>query len=165
MKKTIQTIAAAALLATAASSHAAGASATFEEAINGAFTESFVVTPTVTNKLILRVTGLASQFSALSASLWSGATQISTFSSNSVNGNRLVVISDIANGAFSLSAGQAYTLKVTGISSALPNTAIGTVAATNGTVSAVPEPESFALLLAGLGLVGVAAKRGRQKSA
>ena len=165
MKKTIQTIAAAALLATAASSHAAGASATFEEATNGAFTESFVVTPTVTNKLILRVTGLASQFSALSASLWSGATQISTFSSNSVNGNRLVVISDSANGAFSLSAGQAYTLKVTGISSASPNTAIGTVAATNGTVSAVPEPESFALLLAGLGLVGVAAKRGRQKSA
>lgn len=165
MKKTIQTIAAAALLATAASSHAAGTSATFEEATNGAFTESFVVTPTVTNKLILRVTGLASQFSALSASLWSGAIQIGTFSSNSVNGNRLVVISDSANGTFSLSAGQAYTLKVTGISSALPNTAIGTVAATNGTVSAVPEPEAFALLLAGLGLVGVAAKRRREKAA
>ncbi|BDT70678.1 hypothetical protein os4_01850 [Comamonadaceae bacterium OS-4] len=165
MKKTIQTIAAAAVLATAANSQAASTSASFEEATNGAFTESFVVTPTTTNKLVLRVTGLASQFSALSASLWSGAAQLATFTSVNAGGNRTILVNDAANSAFSLLAGQAYTFKVTGTSTALPNTAKGAVVAFSGTVSAVPEPESFALLLAGLGLVGVAAKRGRQKSA
>lgn len=152
------------MLAAAANSHAAGTSVSFEEATNGAFAESFVVTPTTTNKLILRVTGLASQFSALSASLWSGATQLAAFGSTDLGGNRTILMSDAGNNAFILLAGQAYTLKVTGTSTALPNTAKGAVVAFNGTVSAVPEPEAFALLLAGLGLVGVAAKRGRQKS-
>ncbi len=165
MKKTIQTIAAAAVLVAASNSHAAGSSASFEETTNGAFTESFVVTPTTTNKLVLRVTGLASQFSALSASLWSGAVQIATFTSGNSGGNRNILVNDAGDHTLSLLAGQAYTLKVTGISTALPNTAKGAVVAFNGTVSAVPEPEAFALLLAGLGLVGVAAKRGRQKSA
>lgn len=165
MKKIIQTIAATAVLAAAANSHAASTSASFEEATNGAFAESFVVTPTTTNALVLRVTGMASQFSALAASLWSGAAQIASFTSVNAGGNRTILVSDAANSAFSLLAGQAYTFKVTGISTALPNTAKGAVVAFNGTVSAVPEPESFALLLAGLGLVGVAAKRGRQKPA
>jgi len=165
MKKTIQSLVAAAVLVAAANSHAAGTSASFEEATNGAFAESFVVTPAVTNKLILRVTGLASQFSALSASLWSGASQIAVFNSVSLNGNRTILVSDAANSAFSLLAGQAYTLKVTGTSAALPNTAKGAVVVNFGTVSPVPEPESFALLLAGLGLIGAAIKRSRQKSA
>ncbi len=165
MKKTIQAIAAAAVLTAAANSQAASTSASFEEATNGAFAESFVVTPTTTDKLVLAVTGLASQFSALSASLWSGAAQIATFNSFNLGGNRTVLVNDGTNTAFSLLAGQAYTLKVTGISTALPNIAKGAVVVGYGTVSAVPEPEAFALLLAGLGLVGVAAKRGRQKSA
>lgn len=165
MKKTIQTIAAAAAIAAAANSHAASNSASFEEATNGAFTESFVVTPTTTDKLILRVTGLATQFSALSVSLWSGATQLAAFSSTVLGGSRAILVSDASQASFSLTAGQAYTLKVTGTSTGLPLTAKGSVVVSNGTVSAVPEPESFALLLAGLGLVGVAAKRGRQRAA
>jgi hypothetical protein len=166
MNKTIQALAAAAVLTAGMAGQAsASSSLTFSEASNGAFTEVFTITPTITNELRLTVSGMASQFADLTATLWDGSTQLASFGSLAQFGNRALGLNDSKNNTFTLVSGQNYTLKLAGISSAAPNNAVGTITVYNGSVTAVPEPETFALLLAGLGLVGAAAKRGRQKSA
>jgi hypothetical protein len=58
-----------------------------------------------------------------------------------------------SSGAHPLSAG-AYTLRVIGYVNGVSGSYSGNIA-----VSAVPEPEAIAMLLAGLGLVGVVARR------
>jgi len=165
MKKYIQAIATTLILGAAASAQAATSTATFQETSNGSFTESFFVTPNGANTLILRVSGAAFQFSGLTFSLWDGATSLISGNSTAVGGNQIAIFSDLNTVSFDLLGGKAYTLKVTGTSIGAPNTAVGTVYATNGLVSAVPEPESYALLLAGLGLIGTVGKRRFRKTA
>lgn len=165
MKKQIQTLAATVILGAALSAQAASTTATFQEASNGAFTETFFVTPDAANTLLLRVSGAAFQFSGLSFSLWDGATSLVTVAGSAIGANVAGIFSDLKTTSFDLVAGKTYTLKITGTSIGAPNTSVGTVYATNGLVSAVPEPESYALLLAGLGLIGTVAKRRSRKTA
>ncbi|WP_296509966.1 FxDxF family PEP-CTERM protein [Rhodoferax sp.] len=164
MKKVLQSIGIAVIAASAMTAQAASTTATFNEVSSGAFTESFVVTPDAANTMVVRVTGMASQFSALSFSLWDGSTSVVSATASVVGGNYIALFSDVKNTTISLVGGKAYTLKVTGVSTPAPNS-LGTVSAFNGTVTAVPEPESYAMLLAGLGLMGVVAKRRSRSTA
>lgn len=164
MKKFLQSIGIAAIAATAMTAQAATTTATFSEASSGAFTESFLVTPDAANTLVVRLSGMGSQFSALSFSLWDGSASIASVSASKLNGNYLAFFSDLNNTTVSLVGGKAYTLKVTGVSTPAPNS-LGTVSAFNGSVTPVPEPESYAMFLAGLGLMGAIARRRSSKRA
>ncbi|MDN3923285.1 FxDxF family PEP-CTERM protein [Roseateles violae] len=61
---------------------------------------------------------------------------------------------------FSLSPG-VYTLTLTGTNSASMGSYAGNLALTPGSPTLVPEPESYAMMLAGLGLVTLLARRRR----
>ena len=61
---------------------------------------------------------------------------------------------------FGLAAG-VYTLTLTGTNSASMGSYAGNLAVTPGLPALVPEPETYAMLLAGLGIVGVLARRRR----
>ena len=78
---------------------------------------------------------------------------------------RLIGFNDADDTSHSLNANQTYKLKVTGITRALDvkHGAVTITYANGNLVSAVPEPESYAMLLAGLGLMGTVALR-RKKS-
>ncbi|MGZ3181018.1 MAG: FxDxF family PEP-CTERM protein [Telluria sp.] len=83
-----------------------------------------------------------SNIDGLSYTLWSGSSNLGTFAGNNTTWTQ------------SLAAGD-YTIKVTG-------NANGSHGGTYGfdmQLAAVPEPETYAMLLAGLGLVGFAARR------
>ncbi|WP_294765794.1 FxDxF family PEP-CTERM protein [uncultured Rhodoferax sp.] len=162
MKKLIATSVLAFSAVTGA--QAASTSLSFNEVSGGGFLETFVVTPDAANKLTLRVSGMATQFSSLALSLWDGATNVVSASSTNLNGNVFSVFNDRTNTAISLIGGKTYTLKITGTAVASGNVSVGTLVVNNGTVSPVPEPESYALLLAGLGLIGTVAKRRIRKT-
>jgi hypothetical protein len=153
MKKFIRfTVLAAAVAATGAAN-----ALDFDTVVGSSFTEYFSVTPTTTNKLGLTVSGLSAQYSALSFEIMSGPTVVATLSSNSL----VAVFNDKLNNSYALTGGTPYSLKITGTTkAAIPGT-YGTVSisALNGTVSPVPELESYAMLLAGLGLVGTLVRR------
>ena len=153
MKKSIQ-----ASLAALALVGAVGAQAeSFEVAADTAFTQYFTFTPTADNKATLVVSGLVPQFSSLSFELLSGPTVI-----GSVNAGSLIAgFNDFKNNSYSLSAGTGYTLKITGKTRSHPPGGYGLVSITaiKGTVSPVPEPESYAMFLAGLGLMGAIVRR------
>ena len=153
MKKIVHVSMAALALAGAVGAHAES----FEVAANTAFTQYFTLTPTEDNKTVLVVSGLVPQFSSLSFELLSGPTVVA-----SVNAGSLVAgFNDGKNNSFSLVAGTNYTLKITGQTRSHPPGGYGLVSVTaiKGTVSPVPEPESYAMFLAGLGLMGAIARR------
>lgn len=83
--------------------------------------------------------------------------------------NQVVATGSITNSgkgfslaAANLSGGGAYTLSVTGIATGTGGAANYAVA---GAVSPVPEPESYAMMLAGLAVMGaIARKRGQNKA-
>jgi len=158
MKKSIQ-----ASLAALALVGAVGAQAeSFEVAANTAFTEYFTFTPTETNKAVIAVSGLGAQFSSLSFELSTGPTVVASVK----NGNLIASFNDFKNSAYSLLAGMGYTLKVTGQSKpSLPGT-VGLVSITTAKadISPVPEPESYAMFLAGLGLMAAIARRRSNKA-
>jgi hypothetical protein len=134
----------------------------FQTVANTSFTEYFTLTPAITNRLALSVSGLAAQFSALNFEILSGGPVVTGMLTN----NSLVgAFNDARNAGYTLTAGTTYTLKITGVTKAAPPGVFGlvSVSSANGTVSPVPEPESYAMLLAGLGLVGTIARR-RMKS-
>ena len=75
-----------------------------------------------------------------------------------------------SNYVWNLAAGQTYTVIVTGDSLANGskfqiNATQGFISNTVGPVTPVPEPESYAMFLAGLGLMGAIAKRRKSKQA
>lgn len=136
---------------------------TFNEAQNSTFDQYLNVTPSVTNTLVFSVSGLNSQFDALSFSFLAvpGLIKTATLS----NGVWKAAFNDNLNGLFTLTGGTTYSVKVSGhtLASIPGGSGTVTVSALNAVVTAVPEPESYAMLLAGLGLIGVVARRRKQR--
>ena len=85
----------------------------------------------------------------------------------------LEAFNDVRNNRYALS-NKAYTLKIDGVTKSAITGGIGVVSITtlDGTTatldaritSPVPEPETYAMLLAGLGLMGAVARRRSKKS-
>jgi hypothetical protein len=159
MNKTLRLSLVAATLAAAGAAHALD----FQTTAGTAFNQSFLITPTATDSLYLSVSGLAAQFSSLSFSILSGGPTVTAVLSN---GSLVASADDWYDTAFSLIGGQSYTLQISGFTKAAAPGIFGSVSINTleGTVSPVPEPESFAMLLAGLGLMGAIARR-RSKAA
>jgi hypothetical protein len=89
---------------------------------------------------------------------------------NSSNANALVASGNLTNGgkgftlsAANLLAGNTYTLSVTG--AAIGTGGAAATYAVAGAVSPVPEPESYAMMLAGLAVMGAIARKRSQNKA
>ncbi|MCX7178598.1 MAG: PEP-CTERM sorting domain-containing protein [Proteobacteria bacterium] len=135
---------------------------TFNEVQGTSFERILSVTPTTTNKMLFSVSGLGTQFSDLSFSFTgTGLSVAATPSGNALSG----AFNDIRNGGYSFTGGTTYQVKVSGHTTANIPGGSGTVSVTamNAIMTAVPEPESYAMLLAGLGLIGTVVRRGRQR--
>lgn len=129
------------------------------------FETTLYLTPTVTDKLAFTFSGLASQFSKLSYTFLPLGSETT---GGLIGGNRIAIFNDFKNTTNTpLVAGTTYLLKIAGTANTtLPGVyGSATFSAVNGTVSAVPEPESFAMLLAGLGLMGAVARRRASRQA
>ncbi len=156
-----------AVLAMTATSVVAANTLSFETGVAGSsFSNSVLVTPTLDNTLSVLVNGGLGQYSALSLLIDGEA----VLSPATLNRNRLTVISfnDASNVNYLLKANQTYTLTVMGTvaSSFVGNASKFTIGSTNANLMAVtpvPEPESWAMLLAGLGFVGFVARRRARK--
>ncbi len=136
---------------------------TFDEGLNLDFDKYFTVTlsapPSGPPALWLMVSGLTSQFSTLSFSFNSGPTVWATHPFGDPGAWRASLFTS------GLNIGTPYQLKVSGHTNGAIPGGHGTVTVQAlGAVVAVPEPESYAMLLAGLGLLGLIARR-RAKSA
>ncbi|WP_158081292.1 FxDxF family PEP-CTERM protein [Rhodoferax fermentans] len=176
MKKTLRQVLAAGLLVSAGWASAAAPSPVsstfdFSTASGTSFLNSFLVTPTLDNTLFVSVYGGDTQFSSLSFQIAGGQ----TVSATNLDGNLIASFNDKANSAlgnaYTLLAGQSYVLTVTGVTKALTSGVNGSLSikVRSGSVSfmpavtPVPEPESWAMLLAGLGFVGFVARRRARK--
>lgn len=158
MNKRIQLSVLSLALACGAAANAASTSESFSAVASESFTKHFTVTPTSNNSVVLTVGALGAQLSSLSFAIAGGPTVAAVLS----NGNWLAAFSDLRNNDYSFNAMSPLAVTVTGLAkSSVPGgNAVITVATRNGTiVSAVPEPETFAMLLAGLGLMGAVAVR------
>ncbi len=157
MKKSIQLSLISLALASGAAANASTAES-FSAVASESFTKYFTVTPDATNKLILTASGLGPQLTSLSFSIAGGPTVAALLN----NGTWSATFNDPRNSGFSFSGLSPLSVTVSGMTSAaIPGTnAVISVTTRGGTiVSAVPEPETFAMLLAGLGLMGAIAAR------
>ena len=131
----------------------------------GKFTESF--TWTVDNSYTgsfanLYVTGPTENFSALTLTLFgTNGSPVNSVNLGTVDNSSLIA-NFVDNNQHLLTAGQTYNVVVTGTAKNTGSLALAGVyfsAATAGPVTPVPEPETYAMLLAGLGLVGTMVRR------
>lgn len=98
---------------------------------------------------------LASSQTVTGMTGWSG---ISTFGLVLLDGNGDTVATDTTPGSFSFALGSGnYALNFVGFGAAAGSFY-------GGSVSAVPEPETYALMLAGLGIIGFIGARRRDRS-
>lgn len=135
-----------------------GAQALSFETLSGTpFTEYFSVKPNKNNAFVITVSGLGIQYSDLSFSIASGPTVIGSLN----KGSWVAAFNDARNKDFALAKNTSYTLKVTGHTNASIPGGFAQISITtlNGAVTPVPEPETFAMFLAGLGLMGAIARR------
>lgn len=154
MKKTIRFSLVAASLAIAGSANALD----FQTVAGTPFTSYFSLTPSANNTLVISVSGLDAQYSALSFEILSGGPSVVA---GVVSGSRSATFNDVRNKSYSLVGGLTYMLKIDGITRTVPPGTFGivSISATNGTVTPVSEPENYAMLLAGLGMMGAIARR------
>jgi hypothetical protein len=168
MKKYTKAAAVALAMVLAGSAHAANSFAYTVDA-GKSFADYFEVTVGKTNGLFFSVAGSSSDFSNL---------KFDFLTVSGLNGDVAApgtpatgysaTFNDARNVGFNLLKDSKYLVKVSGF--ALAN-ATGkdafTLTTINGTstITAVPEPESYAMLLAGLGLMGAIARRRKAKQA
>ncbi len=119
------------------------------------FAQQFTVTPTTTNKLLLTAGGLDAYIGALSFTINGGPAVMA----KDKNGSWIATFNDPLNGAFSYAGGVALSVLVSGTTNAGHAGLVTVSTNSTGTISPVPEPESFAMLVAGLGLMGAIAAR------
>ena len=119
------------------------------------FSQQFTVTPTTTNKLLLTAGGLDTFIGSLKFTINGGA----AIAAKDKSGSWVATFNDPLNGAFSYAGGAALSVLVSGTTKWGHNGLITVSTNNTGTISPVPEPESFAMLLAGLGLMGAIAAR------
>ena len=156
MKKIIGMSLIAASLAVASNAQAV----TLNTAAGVHFSSDFFVTPDATNSLVLLVSGGKDQYSNLSFEFLSGGPKgVAT-----LRGNSWIAVFNDSKSPIDLTNTK-YTLRIEGDTKAsLPGGyGIVTIAAGKAEILPVPEPESYAMLLAGLGLMGTIARR-RSKS-
>jgi hypothetical protein len=165
-------VTAALLLGSTAAMASITAKASLVVAKAGTFSDTFsATTSTAYNNVLgtLYASGLTSNFSDLTLTFFD-ANNTLVGTANSVNLGKKsgatsfkATFSD-SNVAWNLDAGKTYKFVVSGTSKVA-----GSSLALNGlyfsNISAVPEPESYAMLLAGLGLMGAIAKRSKAKQA
>lgn len=157
-------VAAAALALASVSSFAVGSldpvspSASFSNTVNGSFTDIWTFNLGTTSIVAASITNVAISFGNFSfgeianfSALLNGTPLLLGGSSQTTNG--VTVATQVLAGSTTLPAGF-YQLKVSG-------TTVGGQASYGGNIVAtpVPEPETYAMLLAGLGVVGFLARR------
>ncbi len=133
----------------------------FDEAQGTTFQQYLEITPTQTNRLVFSISAFNSQFTALSFDFIT-VPGLSANATNTLNPSvKLAAFNDIRNNGFSLDGGATYLVKVSGQTAPTIPGGYGTVSITalNAVVAMVPEPETYAMFLAGLGLIGGMAKR------
>jgi hypothetical protein len=114
--------------------------------------------------LLLITRSCSDYYSALSFEILG---QVPVITATNRNGSLVAAFNDIRNNNYLLLGGQSYTVTVSGTtkSNVLGGYGIVSLTSANGTVSPVPEPESYAMFLAGLGLMGAIARRRSSKRA
>jgi hypothetical protein len=123
------------------------------------FEQYLLVTPELSNEMMFSVSGFSYQFDSLNFSFAAFPSFVVT--STPAGNDRVAFFDDSTNLQITLEGNQPYLVRVfghanTGITGGL---GIVTVNALGATIVPVPEPESYAMLLAGLGLLGVVARR------
>jgi hypothetical protein len=139
----------------------------FDEAQNSSFSHVISVTPTATNSLLFSVSGLVSQIGSLSFSFLAvPGLSVSAVRSPADDNLWIADFNDIEDDAFTLEGGTAYQVRVSGrtLVSIPGGQAQVSIKVINAVLAAVPDRESYAMLLAGLGLMGVMAARRRIKA-
>lgn len=129
----------------------------FDTLAGSSFVEYFSVNPSKDNAFVISISGLGTQYSDLSFAIGDGPTVLGSLR----EGSWVAAFNDGRNHGFTLMKNASYSLKITGTTKSNTPGGFGQVSITtlNGTVTAVPEPETFAMLLAGLGLMGSIAHR------
>jgi hypothetical protein len=161
LKNTLRFAALTASLVVAASAQATGPN--FQTASGTDFTNTFFYTPATTNAGALVFSGLTSQYSALTFQIEGGPSS----TDYALNGNLLAFFNDPKNLDFNLIGGTTYTVVVDGTTKANLPGGYGLVSITTyggGTITPVPEPASYAMILAGLGLMAAIARRRANKN-
>ena len=150
---------------------------------DGTFSGVFQVTPNQANTLKLSFsTPLSGTYSNVSYGFYTDQAASSRVSAGPISDYKVLTAVTSGTGASSFGqlanlalfddskrasinlANTAYYVKLTGtFADATDHTGQFKVTVTNGTVAAVPEPESYAMLLAGLGIMGGIARRRMQK--
>jgi hypothetical protein len=113
----------------------------------GSFTDTFTFSPTLPSSIV----------SAVLTSIGFNAVTNINFSTVTLNGVGLNVVNGVVDTATTLNE-----LNLTGPLTMIVSGVSGANASYSGTINvtaAVPEPETYALMLGGLGLVGFAARR------
>lgn len=124
-----------------------------------AFLNSFLVTPSETNEFIFSLTAKQKDYTSLSFEIISGASS-TTVNAKLRDGSWSATFDDQKFKDLQLKEKTSYVLNISGITAANKDkNTIGSYSfkVENGSIkmiSSVPEPESYAMLLAGLGMVG-----------
>lgn len=137
-------------------------SASFSNTVTGAFTDVWTFNLGSNSIVAASITNVEISFGAISTggiegfTAWLNGVQLFGPSST-VSSNGVTVSTQVVSGSTTLAAGL-YELRVSGTGVTGGNASYGG----NIVATAVPEPASYALLLGGLGVVGLLAKRRRR---